>query len=178
MTMPVMTDSVTIGRLLKPFGIKGEIRVESLTDIPGCFENLPSVSLLAPTGHILETKITQARPSGGLYLLSFSAFSSPEEAAVYRGALIQIPHESVPPSSAEQFYEFELIGMTVRDKLNRDLGCVEEIMDLPQHHVFVVRQEGTEYLIPATRKVVKQIDRTNKLMTVEPIEQWGIPNAV
>ena len=178
MTMPVMTDSVTIGRLLKPFGIKGEIRVESLTDIPGCFENLPSVSLLTPTGHMLKTEITQARPSGRFYLLSFSAFSSPEEAAVYRGALIQIPHESVPPSSAEQFYEFELIGMTVRDKLNRDLGCVEEIMDLPQHHVFVVRQEGTEYLIPATRKVVKQIDRTNKLMTVEPIEQWGIPNAV
>ncbi|MGB0909228.1 MAG: ribosome maturation factor RimM [Nitrospirales bacterium] len=176
--MQVTTECITIGRLLKPFGVRGEMRVESLTDIPHFFENLPSVTLVAKNGHVLQTEVTQARPSGSYYLLSFSAFAAPEEAAAFRGALIQVPQDSVPPSSSEEFYQFELIGLTVRDELNRDLGCVEEIMDLPQHPVLVVRQEGTEHLIPATRHVVKHIDVNNKLITVARVEQWGILDAV
>lgn len=172
------TELVTIGRLLKPFGIKGEVRVESLTDIPGCFENLPHVSLNPSTGKVLKTNVIQARISGRFYLLRFSAFSSPEEAAAFRGALIQIPQESIPPSSAEHFYEFELIGLSVCDELGQNLGSVEEIMDLPQHSVFVVRQEEIEHLIPGTRQIVKRIDVENRLITVAPIEQWGIPNAM
>ena len=172
------TDFVTIGRVLKPFGVKGEVRIESLTDVPGRFESLPSVTLVSPTGQSLKTMVTQARPSARSYLIKFSAFSSPEEAATFRGALIQVPQDSVPPSPAEQFYQYELIGLAVRDERGRDLGHVEEILDLPQHPVFVVRQEDEEYLVPVTQHMVKQVTIEGKLITVAPLEEWGLSYAV
>ena len=176
--MSVTTDPVTIGRVLKPFGVKGEVRVESLTDVPGRFENLPSVTLVNSTGESLTTDVTQARPSGNNYILRFSVFSSPEEAAIFRGALIQVPHDSVPPSPNEHHYQFELMGLAVQDETGRALGNIEEILDLPQHPVFVARREKEEFLIPATRLVVKNIDKESNLITVAPIEQWGLTHAV
>ncbi|GJL63472.1 MAG: ribosome maturation factor RimM [Nitrospirales bacterium] len=176
--MQATTDAVSIGRVLKPFGVKGEVRIESLTDVPGRFENLPPVTLVSPTGQSLHTNITQARLSGRSYLIKFSAFSSPEAVSAYQGALIQVPLESVPPPPAGQFYQYELIGLAVCDEHHRTLGQVEEILDLPQHLVFVVRQNNEEYLIPATRQVVKHIDLKGKLMTVAPVEQWGLSDAV
>ncbi len=176
--MEVTTESVTIGRVLKPFGVKGEVRVESLTDVPGRFENLPSVTLVSPNGDLLKTEVTQARPSGRSYLMKFSAFSSPEEAATFRGALIQVPQDSDSPSSTEQFYHYQLIGLAVHDERNRTLGQVEEIFDLPQHPIFVTRHGEKEFLIPATRHVVKHVDIKHKLMTVTPIEEWDLSYAV
>ncbi|GJL50608.1 MAG: ribosome maturation factor RimM [Nitrospirales bacterium] len=176
--MQSTTDSITIGRVLKPFGVKGEVRIESLTDVPGRFENLPSVTLVSPTGQSLKTNVTQARLSGRSYLLKFSAFSSPEAVSAYQGALIQVSLESVPPSPAGQFYQYELIGLDVHDEHHRALGQVEEVLDLPQHLVFIVRQDSDEYLIPATRQVIKQIDLKGKSMTVAPVEQWGLSDAV
>ena len=176
--MQVMTEPVTIGRVLKPFGVKGKVRVESLTDVPGRFENLPSVTLVTSTGESLTTTITQAKPSGNSYLLKFAAFASPEEAATLRGALIQVPQESVPPSLDGQYYQFELIGLAVQDETGKVLGNIEDILDLPQHPVLVARHEKEEFLIPATRLVVKHIDKETKLITVTPVEQWGASYAV
>ncbi len=176
--MQAMTESVTIGRVLKPFGVKGEVRIESLTDVPGRFENLPTVTLVSRSGQSLQTAITHARQTGRSYLVRFSAFSTPEAVSAFQGALIQVPLDSAPPSPAGQFYQYELIGLAVHDEKERALGQVEEILDLPQHLVFVVRQDTEEYLIPATRQVIKQIDITGKLMTVAPVEEWGLPYAV
>ena len=176
--MGKLTNAVTIGRVLKPFGVKGEVQVESLTDVPGRFENLPTVTLVDRTGKTFNTAVTQARASGTKYLLKFSAFSSPEEAAAFRGALVQVPEDSVPPSPENQYYQFELIGLSVQDLNGKNLGALEEIMNLPQHPVFVVRQDEEEYLIPATHHIVTHVDLKAKLMTVAPIEEWGIAYAV
>jgi len=176
--MHATTDSVTIGRVLKPFGVKGEARIESLTDVPGRFENLPSVTLVSRNGQSLHTAVTHARISGRSYLLKFAAFASPEEVSTFQGALIQVPLDSVPPSPEGEYYQYELIGLAVHDECHRALGTVEEILDLPHHLVLVVRQDNEEYLIPATRQVVKEIDLKRKAIIVAPVEQWGLPYAV
>ncbi len=176
--MPITTDAVTIGRVLKPFGVKGEVRVESLTDVPGRFEDHPAVSLVSTTGQILQTTITHARPAGPYYLLKFADFSSPEEIAAFRGALIQMPPGTTVPALENHYYQFELIGLEVRDESNQTLGHVEEVLELPHHAVFVVRQKNEEFLIPAIRQVIKDVDVSHGTMTVSAIEQWGVTNAV
>ena len=78
------TDSlVTIGRILKPFGIRGEVKVESLSDVPGRFERLETIFLTLPHDGAIpeETNVTLVREISSGYLLKCSAFSTPEEAA-------------------------------------------------------------------------------------------------
>jgi 16S rRNA processing protein RimM len=160
------TELVAIGQIVKPFGLKGDVRVRSLSDVPGRFEGLKQVTLVAPTGRTLATVVNRVREDGAGYVIGFEAFSTPEDAAVFRGGLIQIPRDESPPLPAGQYYEFDLVGMTVADESGRELGTLEEILETGAHHVFIVRQGERERLIPARRDVIASVDVEHRSMTV------------
>ena len=180
MTAPQTETLVTIGRILKPFGVRGEVKVESLSDVPGRFEGLNAVYLTRShdAAQPLATTVTQVREVPAGYLISFSAFSTPEEAAHFRGAWIQIPQTADLPRDGETFYQFELIGLRVEDPDGHYVGQIEEIIDYPQHHVLVVRREGTEVLIPATQKIIKTVDLENHCVHISSKEWWDIDHAL
>jgi 16S rRNA processing protein RimM len=96
--------------------------------------------------------------------------STPEEAGMLRGALLQVPRGIPSASEHDRWYECDLIGMTVADEAGHELGCLETIWDLPAHKVFVVRQAGREVLIPAVREFVRSVDVVHGRMTVRAIE--------
>ena len=176
--MSVVGELVTIGKILRPFGVHGDVRVESLTDVPGRFESLPPVTLMMPSGESIDASITHVRKMHGVYAVRFSAFSTPEEAGRFRGALVQMEQESVPPLPPAQYYHFELIGLDVHDETGRVLGKLEDIVELPHQHLFVVRQNDEELLIPAVRHMISQVNKETGIMTVLALEQWDIHHAV
>ena len=167
-----MADSselIAIGKIEKPFGVRGEVRVRSLSDVPERFEGLTQVTLVSPSGRTLVTGVTRVRANGHSYVLGFEAFTTPEEAAVFRGGLIKIPRSQAPPLPAGQYYEFDLIGMTVVDEAGQLLGTLEEVLETPSNHVFVVRREGREILIPAIKDVVAAVDVKSQTMTIRTV---------
>ncbi len=175
------TDSlVTIGRILKPFGVRGEVKVESMSDVPGRFETLHTVYLSLPhaSAHPQETTVTQMREIPLGYLMKCSAFSTPEEAAHYRGAWLQIPISSKLPRAPYTYYQFELLGLRVEDPDGQQLGTIEEILEYPQHHVLVVRNQETEFLIPVNRKAIEGVDLNNRCVHLTSKEWWDIPHAL
>ena len=175
------TDSlVTIGRIVKPFGVRGEVKVESLSDVSGRFEGLHTVYLTHPheAGTPQETTVTQVREVPAGYLMKCSAFSTPEEAAHFRGAWIQIPMSAELPRAPDTFYQFELIGLRVEDLDGKQMGTVEEILEYPQHHVLVVRAHESEFLVPANRKTIVKVDLDSQCLQLAPRESWDINHAL
>lgn len=161
---------VAVGQILKPFGVKGDVRVRSLSHVPGRFQGLQRVTLVAKSGQTVETSVTRVREVHGSFVLGFEAFTTPEEAAAFRGGFVKIPREAAPPRSAGQFYEYELLGMTVADEQGQVLGTLDEILETGGNHVFVVRRQGREVLIPATREVVASVDVAGNTMKVRRVE--------
>ncbi|HJR76821.1 MAG TPA: ribosome maturation factor RimM [Nitrospiraceae bacterium] len=159
-------DLVTIGKIERTFGVRGEVKVQSLSDVPNRLQQVREVTLISPSGMVLTTNVTQARPGGRSYIMRFEAFSTPEEAAQFRGGVLQIPRAASPRLGEDEYYEYELIGMAVRDEEGQDLGTLEEIWHLPGNPVFAVRHAGREHLIPATKRAVVSVDRIGGLMTV------------
>ena len=135
---------VAIGMIEKSFGVRGELRVRSLSDVPGRFEGLTRVTLEAPSGTVKEATIRSVRAMNGSYVLGMDVCSTPEEAAMFRGWTLKIPQGSAPPLPQGQYYEYELIGLVVQDETGRLVGTVEDILRTPGHHVFVVRGEDGE----------------------------------
>ena len=162
-------DLIAIGQILKPFGIKGDVRVRSLSDVPGRFESLKQATLVAPSGRAMATAVTRVRPDRGAYVVGFEAFSTPEAAAEFRGGWVKIPRGDTPPLPEHQYYEFDLIGMTVMDDTGRTLGTLEDILETGSNPVFVVRADGREWLIPGTREVVASIEVERRLMRIIPL---------
>lgn len=166
-------DLITIGTIEKPFGVKGDVRVRSLSDVPGRFEGLRQATLVALSGRRLVAAVTRVREdrgSHGRYVVGFDAFSTPEEAATFRGGLIQIPRNQTPPLPVGRYYEFQLIGLTVEEETGRRLGTLEEILETDGNHVFVVRGGGREVLIPATHEVIRAVDTEGRTMTVRLLD--------
>jgi len=171
---------VTIGRISKPFGVRGEVKVESMSDVPGRFEGLQTVYLTLPHEGVppQETTVTHVREIPDGYLMKCLAFSTPEEAAHYRGAWIQIPMGAKLPREADTYYQFELIGLHVEDPDGQKMGTIEEILEYPQHHVLVVRNQEAEYLIPANRRTIEKVDLDNHCLHLTSKEWWDIQHAL
>jgi 16S rRNA processing protein RimM len=163
-------DTVTVGRIQRPFGVKGEVKVHPLSDVPGRLESLTDVSLVAKNGKTMDTSVTGVRRAGKEFIIRFAGLTTPEEAGLWRGGLIQIPRGTVPELPAGQYYECDLVGLAVETEQGRSIGVLEEIWELPGNHVFVVRQGDKETLIPAAKEWVTRVDLERGLMTVHMIE--------
>jgi 16S rRNA processing protein RimM len=164
-----MTDLVTIGQILKPFGVRGDVRIRLLSDLPGRFESLPTVTLETPSGRQLQTSVRRVRAVRNSYVVGFEAFCTPEEAGAFRGALIKVPRaqQTLPEG---QYLECDLIGSTVNAEDGRCLGTLDEVLQTDSNAVFVVHGELGEILVPGTREVVVGVDVPNKTMTVHLVD--------
>ena len=164
---------VTIGRIERSFGVRGEARVRSLTDVPGRFESLGQVTIVGPAGKTLDTRVTHVRPGGPTWIVGFEAFATPEQVAEFRGAFIQVPRGDSPALPADQYYQCDLIGMVVQDEAGAVLGCLEEVVSMSGNQNFLVRHDGKEMLIPAAKQVVVAVDVVGRVMTVRLPEGFG-----
>jgi len=161
---------VTIGRIERPFGVRGEFKVRSLTDVPGRLDHLKQVQILEQTGQMVDRTVTRVRRAGSTYIMGFAGVTTPEEAGMLRGGLIQVPRTSAAALSADVYLECDLIGMTVENERGDEVGVIETILEIPDNRVFVVRKGTEEVLIPAAKSFVTSVDLAGRRMMVRGIE--------
>jgi len=137
---------VTIGRIVKPHGIHGEVAVDVLSDVPGRFDAGTEVQV---GGRV--TIIAASRPHQGRMLVRFDHVTDRTGAELLRGREIAAP--LVDLSDSETFYVHELIGLPVRAGDDRLLGTVDALIELPAAAGYdlleVAREDGTTWLLPA-----------------------------
>lgn len=157
---------VTIGRIERHFGVRGEFKVRSLSDVPGRLERLKQVQVLAPTGQRVEKTVAHVRRAGSTYIMGLVGVTTPEEAVALRGGLIQVPRSPAATLAADVYFECDLIGMMVENERGDEVGVVETILEIPDNHVFVVRKGAEEVLIPAAKSFVTSVDLVRRRMLV------------
>jgi 16S rRNA processing protein RimM len=168
--MTDLPEMVTIGQVDRPFGVHGAVKVRSLTDRPGRFEQLTTVRVMERGGQTVDRTVRHVRRAGPSYIVEFEGVTTPEEAGMLRGALLQVPRERSSRPADDVWYECDLVGMTVHDEAGHELGRLETIWELPAHHVLVVKQDGREVLIPAVKEFVRAVEVAQGRMIVRTIE--------
>ena len=163
-------DLVTIGKIERHFCVRGEFKVRLLSDVPGRLDRLKQVQVLEPTGRTVERTVTHVRRAGSSYIMAIAGVTTPEEAVMLRGGLIQVPRISASTLAADVYFECDLIGMTVEDERGGEVGTLETILEIPENRLFVVRKGTEEILIPAAKSFVTSVDLTRRRMTVRGID--------
>ncbi|MBI3807472.1 MAG: 16S rRNA processing protein RimM [Nitrospirae bacterium] len=163
-------DFVTIGKIERHFGVRGEFKVRSLTDVPGRLDHLKQVQVLETTGRTVERTVTHVRRAGSTYIMGLVGVTTPEEASMLRGGLIQVPRVSASALSADVYFECDLIGMTVENERGDEVGVLETILEIPDNRVFVVRKGPEEVFIPAAKSFVTSVDLQRRRMVVRGID--------
>jgi len=161
---------ITIGKARKTFGVKGEIKIEPMTDHPERFKDLRRVYLTSPHGEEKACVVMSVRYMNGDPVLLLKGYDTPEKARLLNGWLVQIPREEAVPLPEGQYYWFELIGMEVESDAGEKLGTITDIFETGSNDVYVMKAGKKEIYLPATREVVRLIDRTTKKMVIHVTE--------
>lgn len=154
---------VAVGRVLRPHGVRGELRVELLTGYP---ERLPLHAVLYLGDEGRPYTVERLRLQEGVALIKLAGCDDRDQAETLRGQLLQIPLEHAVPLEEGEYYHFQLIGVEVFTDGGECLGRVVEVLDTGANDVYVVRGRRGEVLLPAIEDVVRQLDLEGRRMVV------------
>ena len=163
-------DFVTIGKIERHFGVRGEFKVRSLSDVPGRLDHLKQVQVLETTGQTVERTVTHVRRAGSIYIMGLVGVTTPEEAATLRGGLLQAPRAPAAVLATDVYFECDLIGLAVETEQGDEVGVLESILEIPDNRVFVVRKGTEEVLIPAAKSFVASVDLARRRMVVRGLD--------
>lgn len=158
---------LVIGRVARPWGTQGEVKVEIITDFPDRFALLRKV-YLGPKA--VPFALESFRLHKGAALLKLEGCHDRATVEKLRGQLVQIPIEEAMPLEQDEYYEHQIVGLAVWTAAGEYLGTVDEVISTGSNDVYVVRGEGREILIPAIEDVVLEINLAQGRLMVELME--------
>jgi len=158
---------IIIGRVVRPWGTRGEVKVEIMTDFPHRFALLKRVYLGREAAPFA---LEGFKLHKGWAILKLAGCDDRTAAEKLRGKLVQIPMEEAMPLGEDEYYVYQIVGLTVWTTTGECLGQVTEVLSTGSNDVYVVRDGGREILIPAIEDVVKEIDLAKGRMVVELME--------
>ncbi len=157
-------ERVAVGRILGPWGIRGEVRIEHFAQSPDRF--VPGTRVFA--GDVPLT-VERSRPHKGYVVAKLQGVSDRGEADGMRGAELTVEAAALPPTPVDSYYQFQLIGLTASTTGSETLGKVSQVLETGANDVYVVDcADGRQILLPAVKDVIVEIDLAHGLMVVDP----------
>jgi 16S rRNA processing protein RimM len=160
---------LAVARILRPHGVRGELRAEILTEEPGRFGLLEQV-YVGQAGEVpvlVQLQGYRFRMDRGWVLLKLAGYDDRNQAGALRGALVQIPESQALPLGEDEYYEHQILGLVVETLAGESLGHVTEVLYTGANDVYVVGHAGQELLIPALEDVVLEVDLAGGRLVVE-----------
>jgi 16S rRNA processing protein RimM len=164
-----------VGRVRRAHGIRGELAVEVITDVPDAiFASGARVFAGTTTGDIApdraELHVERATPFKGGMIVSFREITDRTEAERWRERYFLVPRSELAPPEEGQLYVHELIDMRVVLPSGEELGSVIDVYELPQGLTLDVQRANGTVMLPFSERVVTSVDREARVITVEPPE--------
>jgi len=162
---PSELEFIVIGQILVPWGSKGKLKVEIVTDFPQRFKPSSKIYINRQPMTIDSTSWHK-----GKAIIKLNTIDSIEDAQRLQGQPIEIHHSQLQPLPEGQYYHFQLIGLEVRTTGGELLGNITQILTADSNDNYVVRGTEGEILIPAIEDVVKSIDLNKGCIIIEAID--------
>ncbi len=151
-----------VGRVIGPWGLRGDLRVQPQTDSPERFD--PGSEL-----HLDGSPVTvvSSRPHRVGLVVRFREIADRTTAETLNGVLLTVPEDSLAELPEDTYYHFQLVDLDVFTDEGECLGRIVEILTTPGNDVYIVRKpERRDLLIPGIRDVVLSVDLDRGRMTV------------
>lgn len=167
---------LVVGHVSRPHGTQGEVYVRPLTDHPeGVFARGVVLRAAADDGEEPDPdfpplRVEAVRPFRRGYLVCFAGVDSRHLAERLRERYLVLPVEELAELEEGELFYHQLIGMRVRTVDGRDLGRIDEVYELEPAHLLEVRGGEGVFLIPLTRRILKEVDADGGWMVVDPPE--------
>lgn len=168
MPRQIETEWATIGKVVALFGIRGELKVLLLTDIPNRFAGLGAV--YAGPDHTRRL-IQSIRPyKGEMIVLKLEGIDDANTAESLRDQNLAIPVSELAQLPPDSYYQHDILGLMVITLDGQKLGSIVDIIVTGSNDVYVIKApDGSQVLIPAIKDVIKQVDLIRRTMYIDPL---------
>lgn len=163
-------DLCPIGRVVKPHGVRGKIKVAYFGVDLGRFPLYEKIFIKDNLGKPELYEVLEVTPQPPRLILKLKGIDRIEETENLIGKEILVPREDFPQPEEGEYYWYEIIGMVVETEKGRRLGTVKEIFPTGANDVYVVEGKRGEIFLPATDGVILSIDRQRRVMRVLRME--------
>ena len=159
---------VTIARLVRPRGNKGELLVELESDDCGVLSSFSEVQLWDGVTRRLPARILEAWPHKGRVVVKLEDVDTIERAESLAGWEIQIPLAQRSPAPQGRFYISDLVGCSVVDRRsNRLVGEVTGIMETGGTPLLEVHGPEREILVPFATAICVEVDTAGRVIRAD-----------
>ncbi|WP_121192939.1 ribosome maturation factor RimM [Motilibacter peucedani] len=161
---------LSVGRIGRAHGIRGDVLVEPRTDDPGS-RFAPGVVLRTDPAATGPLTVESARWQSGRLVVRFAGVDDRSAAEALRGTLLVVDideHESL--DDPDEFYDHQLVGLAAVTVAGDPVGTVSDVLHLPAQDVLAItRPDGREVLVPFVSELVPAVDLDAGQVQVEPI---------
>ncbi|MGI6150513.1 MAG: ribosome maturation factor RimM [Christensenellales bacterium] len=163
-----MTKYLRIGLVLKPQGIKGELKVLPLTDDPRRFTQLKEIYLEGAKGGYEKRALLSANVREDAVYCAISGVEDRNAAETLRNRYLCVDRENAVKLSKDRYFVCDIIGCSVWDSSGNPLGILEEVLQTGANDVYAIRQEnGKSVLVPALKKLLVLVDIDEKRIVLD-----------
>lgn len=162
-----------VGKIANTHGIKGELKVFSVTDFPE--ERYRKGSRLFLDHSLLEeplqVTVETVRLQKNTYIVKLKEFNHINEVEKYKGGLLKVSEEDRIELEEDEFYYDDIIGCEVWSDEEGKLGTVTEILQTGANDVWVVQREaGKDLLLPYIDDCILEVNIDEKKVKVHVLE--------
>lgn len=160
---------ILLGRITKPHGIRGEVKVYLYSEEPENFLQYGEI-LLAPenSDERIPYRVVKARIQGKQVLVQFEGCTSRSEAETLVGMAVWLDRQDLPELAEDEFYLADLEGKKVVTREGRELGEVSGVIPTAGHDILAVTGTGEEFLIPLHESYFVRLDDDEVVLDVPP----------
>ncbi|HEY1136930.1 MAG TPA: ribosome maturation factor RimM [Xanthomonadaceae bacterium] len=144
------TRRILVGRIHGAFGVRGEVKLESLTEPPGNLVRYQPWVIRDAAGREREVSGAKARVGGKGLIGTLPGIEDRDAAEALRGAELFVPRSALPPPRDGEFYWIDLEGLRVANLDGVDFGRAALVFSNGANDVLVVRGDR-ERMIPWVR---------------------------
>ncbi|MBE5778951.1 MAG: 16S rRNA processing protein RimM [Clostridiales bacterium] len=146
-----------VGEIVRPQGIKGEVKLRHYTDDPYRFELLEEVLRKTDKGYEVLA-IEKCRVQGEDVYLKLAGYEDRNAAETLRGAMLYVDRDNALELEDNQFFIADILGAKVVDTKGQGIGTLKEVLTPGGTDVFVVKTPKGEMMFPAIEAVISSMD--------------------
>jgi 16S rRNA processing protein RimM len=168
---------IEVGRVSRPHGLYGEVRVSLSSDNPERF--VPGATLHARPGRRgvagprlpeqVRLTVESVRGDEGFPIVGFREIAGRDKAEALAGYVLEIRSGDLPDLEEDEFYPFDLIGLEARGPSGTVMGRVVDALESPAHAILIVSlPAGGEALVPFVEAAVPLVAVEAGYLVVDP----------
>lgn len=159
-----------LGEIVRPHGVRGELKMRVLTDYPERIAQLNAVYLATDSNAKRPARYTVSglRMHQDDALLTLKQVEDRNQAELLRGMYVMVDVRDAVPLADDEVYLYQLIGMKVRTVDGESLGEITDVLETGANDVYIVQGEAYgEVLIPVTDETIVETDTDSGVVTVK-----------